>query len=125
MKRTPTPRMRKVNELLREVIAEAVVDLKDPRIGFVTITGVDTSPDLRHARVYYSVLGSDEEQEATQAALDSAAPRLQAVMREQVRLKYLPKLRFVVDDAVVRGARIEELLRQIHEEAHERDQPSD
>ena len=76
MTKQPTPRMRKVNEILREVIAEEIVNLKDPRIGFVTVTGVDTSPDLRNACVFYSVLGSDEEQRDTQAALDSAAPRI-------------------------------------------------
>ena len=65
--------MYKVNELMREIIAEAVSELKDPRIGFVTITGVDTSPDLRHAVVYFSVLGTAEEEAATASALASAA----------------------------------------------------
>ena len=123
MTKQPTPRMRKVNEILREVIAEEIVDLKDPRIGFVTVTGVDASPDLRNARVFYSVLGSDEEQRDTQAALDSAAPRIQQAMRGQVRMKYLPRLKFVVDDSVAQGLRIEELMREVKSEPD--DQPGD
>ncbi len=113
-----TPRMRRVNEILREVIAEEVAALKDPRIGFVTITGVDTSPDLRNARVYYSVLGDDEERAATGKALQHAAPHIQAAVGGQVRLKYLPRLHFVVDEAVERGLRMEELLRGLHAADH-------
>ena len=106
------PRMRKVNELLREVIAEEVVRLKDPRIGFVTITGVDTAPDLRNATVFCSVMGSDEEREVTKEALQHAAPHIQHAISGQVRLKYLPRLRFELDAALAQGQRIEELLQQ-------------
>ncbi len=74
MSRPDSPRMRKVNELLKEVIADAVTNLKDPGIGFLTITGVNTSPDLRNAFVFYSVRGSDEKVEATGEALTRAAP---------------------------------------------------
>lgn len=106
-------RMRKVNEQLREVVASAVVELKDPRLGFVTITGVDTSPDLRNAVVYFSVLGDEAERRDTAAALTSAAPWLQARIGSQVRLKYLPRLRFVEDPSIRRGARIDEILKEI------------
>ena len=123
MTKQPTPRMRKVNEILREVIADEMVNLKDPRIGFLTVTGVDAAPDLRNARVFYSVLGTDEEQRDTPAALDSAAPRIQRAMRGQVRMKYLPKLKFVVDDSVAQGARIEELLREVRDTGERDDQP--
>ena len=116
MSASRVPRMRKVNEMLREVIAEEVQLLQDPRIGFVTITGVDCAPDLRAAKVYYSVLGDDEERAATQEALQRSAPHIQAAMGPQVRLKYLPKLRFVVDDSVERGIRMEQLLREIGED---------
>ncbi len=109
-----TPRMRKVNELLREVIADEVPDLQDPRIGFVTITGVDTAPDLRNARVYFSVLGTAEEVEQSREGLQHAAPHLQAEVGRQVRLKYLPKLTFVVDDSVERGLRMEQIFRDLH-----------
>ncbi len=108
-----TPRMRKVNELLREVIADEVHELGDPRIGFVTVTGVDTSPDLRNARVYFSVLGDADEVEETRKALQHAAPHVQEAVGRQVRMKYIPKLRFVVDEAVERGMRMEQLLRDI------------
>lgn len=113
MSREVTPRMRKVNELLREVIAEAVTELKDPGIGFLTITGVDTAPDLRNAIVFYSVLGSDEEKDATAAALRRAAPHLQEVAGRQVRLKYTPRLTFRVDPAIDEGLKIDQLLREL------------
>lgn len=119
MSRRPSPRMRRVNEILREVIAEEVIRLKDPRLGFVTITAVDTAPDLRQATVYYSALGSAEEQEDTARALRSAAPHLQAEVGKQVRLKYLPRLTFERDEAVERGLRIQRLLREIGEEEDE------
>jgi ribosome-binding factor A len=108
--------MRRVNELLREVIADEVAKLKDPGLGFVTITGVDTSPDLRAARVYYSVLGEPEQREETQAALKRATSRIRAATGDQVRLKYLPTLDFEYDEAIERGLRMEQLLRNLGEE---------
>lgn len=119
MKHSPSPRMRKVNELLREVIAEGLGGLKDPGLGFVTITGVDTAPDLRSAVVYYSSLGTDEEQEETAAALDRATPRLQAQMAGQIRIKYTPQLRFAVDPSIEEGLRIDRILHDIAEEEKE------
>ena len=113
MSNPPSPRMRKVNELLREVIAEQLGHLKDPGLGFVTITGVDTAPDLRNATVYYSSMGTDEEQEATKAALERATPKLQAEMASQIRLKYTPRLRFDVDASIEQGLRIDRLLLDI------------
>lgn len=110
MARQPSPRMRKVNELVREVVADAVRDLKDPRIGFVTITGAETSPDLRHAVVYYSVLGSDEEKMQSAEALSRARPRVQAALGDQTRLRYTPKLEFRVDEAIDEGIRISQIL---------------
>ncbi len=115
MRRDRTPRMRKVNELLREVIAEAVVSLKDPGIGFLTITGVDTSPDLRAAWVFYSVLGTDEEREATADALERAAPHLQEVAARQVRLKYTPRLTFRLDPSIGEGLKIDRLLQDLED----------
>ncbi len=108
--------MRRINELLREVIAEEITHLKDPGIGFVTVTGVDTSPDLRNATVFYTVLGSEEEQSATSAALRRATPRIQASIGPQVRMKYLPRLSFQVDPAIETGLRIEEKLRELKHE---------
>lgn len=110
------PRMRRVNELLREVVADEVARLKDPGLGFVTITSVDTSPDLRTARVYYSVLGDAAQRVSTAAALGRASSRIRAATGEQVRLKYLPKIEFEFDEAIDRGMRMEELLRHLGEE---------
>jgi ribosome-binding factor A len=116
--------MRKVNELMREVVADAVADLKDPGLGFLTITGVDTAPDLRTAFVYYSVLGSDEEAAATAAALERAAPHIQAVAGRQIRMKYTPKLTFRVDPSIGEGLKIDRLLRDLEAE-HEDDDAAD
>lgn len=113
MSKSTSPRMRKVNELLREVIAEEAIELKDPRIGFLTITGVDTAPNLRTARVYYSVIGDDAQHTETAAALKSAAKRFQAVIGKQTRLKYTPVLQFLVDPAIDEGLRMDALLQNL------------
>ena len=104
-------RMRRVNEAVREVLSGHITeDLKDPRIGFVTVTGVDTSPDLRHARVYVSVLGSDEEKDAALEGLRSSAGFLQAKVGQELRMKHTPTLEFHYDKSIDRGMRITELL---------------
>jgi ribosome-binding factor A len=114
--------MRRVNESLREVIATEVGRLKDPGLGFVTITGVATSPDLRGARVFYSVLGDDTARKDTQAALDRAAPRIQGIVGREVRMKYNPRLEFVYDETLEQGMRMDKLLHEIAEEATDDDQ---
>ena len=116
MARQPSSRMRKVNELVREVVADAVQDLKDPRLGFVTITGAETSPDLRSAVVYYSALGSEDEKADSAAALRSARPRVQAALGDQTRLRYTPKLEFRVDEAIDEGIRINQILADLADE---------
>ncbi|MGI9667017.1 MAG: 30S ribosome-binding factor RbfA [Acidimicrobiia bacterium] len=116
MARQKSPRMRKVNELVREVIAEAVLDLKDPRIGFLTITGAETSPDLRHAVIYYSVLGTEEEQKDTAEALRRSTPRLQSALGQETRLRYTPKLTFEVDPSIDEGIRISQILTEMADE---------
>jgi len=112
--------LRRVNEQLHKVIAEEVARLKDPGLGFVTITDVDTSPDLRNARVYYSVLGDAEERKSTAAALARASTRIRAATGGRVRLKYLPKIDFEFDGSVDRGIRMDQLLRDLGGE-HETD----
>jgi ribosome-binding factor A len=104
-------RMRRVNELMREVIGSAISsELEDPRIGFVTVTSVETSPDLRSARVYVSVLGGSDERQATLAGLRSSHGVLQAAVARQVRLKRTPTLTFHYDDTPERGVRLSRLL---------------
>ena len=104
-------RMRRVNELMREVIGSAITsELDDPRIGFVTVTSVDTSPDLRTARVYVSVLGDETEREATLAGLRSSHGVLQAAIASEMRIKRTPTLTFHYDDTPERGVRITRLL---------------
>jgi ribosome-binding factor A len=111
-----TERVQRVNEELREVLAEEIQRLKDPRLGFVTVTGVRITADLRKARVIYTVLGEDRDHKATRAALRSATPRLRSVVGREVRIKVTPELEFEEDDAMARGDRVEELLERIHHE---------
>jgi ribosome-binding factor A len=103
--------MRRVDEAIREVLSDAVGQgLKDPRIGFVTVTDVKTSPDLRHARVFVTVLGGDAERAATLEGLRSAHGLLQRRIATELRMKRTPTLRFVYDDTTDRAMHIEELL---------------
>jgi ribosome-binding factor A len=105
--------MRRVNESIRQVLSEAVPDLKDPRIGFVTVTGVDTSADLRHAKVYVSVLGSEEKRQATLDGLAAAHGVLQARLGRQVRMKRTPQLAFEYDRSVEEGVRMSKLIDEL------------
>jgi ribosome-binding factor A len=108
-----TSRMRRVNESIREVLSEAVGSLLDPRIGFVTITGVETSTDLRHARVFVSVLGSESKREQTLAGLTSAHGVLQARLADELRMKRTPQLAFEYDPTVERGVRMSKLIDEL------------
>ncbi len=103
--------MRRVNEAIREILADAIAtELKDPRIGFVTVTEVDTTPDLRAARVYVSVLGTPEERESSLAGLRSSHGFLQGKIAGGMRMKRTPTLTFEYDESVDRGDRISRLL---------------
>jgi ribosome-binding factor A len=106
-------RMRRVNEAVRAVIADAVGELKDPRIGLVTVTGVQVTPDLREARVYVSVLGSEKRRRATLAGLESAHGVLQARINRELDLRRTPTLAFAYDDAVERGVRMTRLIEDL------------
>ena len=105
--------MRRVNEAVREVLSEAVGELKDPRIGFVTVTGVETSPDLRHARVFVSVLGDERKRERTLAGLTAAHGVLQARIARELRMKRTPQLAFEYDQSVERGVRMARLIDEL------------
>jgi ribosome-binding factor A len=115
------PRMARVNELVREVLADELERLSDPRLGFVTVTGVDVTGDLRQATVYYSVLGPGEVHEETAEALRSASPHLRAVLGRQVRLKYLPSLAFREDPSVALGERVDKIIRELHLDEEEQE----
>lgn len=108
-----TLRTDRVGEAIREVIAAAVADLTDPRLGLVSITGVDVAPDMANAVVYFSTFGDDDGIEATGAALTAAAGRLQRAVAREVRLKRTPRLRFEVDHGIVEGERIDAVLREL------------
>jgi ribosome-binding factor A len=104
-------RLRRVDEAVRQVLSDAIAqDLKDPRVGFVTVTAVRTSPDLRHARVYVSVLGGKEQREASLEGLRSAHGFLQRHVSGELRLKHTPTLDFHYDDSIERGMRLSELI---------------
>jgi ribosome-binding factor A len=110
--------MRRVDEAVREVLGDAVTqDLKDPRVGFVTVTEVRTSPDLRQARVFVSVFGTAEEQAATLEGLSSAHGILQARIARELRLKRTPALEFKLDDTAEKAARLEALIEDVTEDA--------
>jgi len=112
--RDASPRMLKVNSTLREVLAEEIERMSDSRLEMVSITGVETSPNLRHAVVYIDLLGADPADALT--ALDHASHRLQSVIARQVRMKYTPVLEFAVDPGVSDGERIDAILRSLQEE---------
>jgi ribosome-binding factor A len=103
--------MRRINEVLREVVGATIsTELNDPRIGFVTVTSVETSPDLRTAKVFVSVLGSEEERDATLAGLRSAHGVIQSRIAAETRMKRTPTLTFHYDSTVEQGVRISHLL---------------
>ncbi len=109
-------RMRRVNSIIRQVMAEHIEELKDPRLGLVSVTGVETAPNLRHATVFISTLASEQAEESLEA-LRAAAPRLRRQLGSEVRLKYTPELSFEIDEGVTAGERIEQLLRGIEEDS--------
>ena len=108
-----TERMRRVNESVRQVLAEALPELKDPRIGLVTVTAVQTSPDLRTATVYVSVLGSEKKRAASLRGLDAAHGVLQSRLARQLRMKRTPQLTFEYDPSVERGVRMSRLIDEL------------
>lgn len=108
------PRPMRVAQLLQEEISRLLLrGLKDPRLtGLITVTGAKLSPDLKEAVIYYSVFGTDAQRKETQAGLTAAAPFLQRESGRSLKLRYSPHLRFVFDESIERGDRIEQLLRE-------------
>jgi ribosome-binding factor A len=123
------PRMARVNEVVREALGDELERMNDPRLGMVTLTGVDVTADLRQATVYYSALGRSakdnrtiigelepEQQAELEAALKSATPHLRGMLSREVRMKYTPELIFRVDPSIATGNRIDEIIRDLHKD---------
>lgn len=106
-------RPERVAEEFREILAEEIPQLKDPRVGFVTVTRVEVTPDLRKAIVYYTVMGQDKDHRRTRAGLNSAKAHLRSVLGQQIRMKFTPDLEFEEDVGLEQVERVTELLRQI------------
>jgi ribosome-binding factor A len=115
------PRAERVREAIKEVLATEVERLKDPGVGFVTITEVTISPDLRRATVFYTVYGQDVERAATRDGLRRATKHLRGAVAQQVRLRFVPEIEFAEDPVPERSQRIEQILADI---SHEGEQPS-
>lgn len=112
MSKPSYPRSRRVNAIIHEVLATEIERLTDPRLGLVTVTGVDAAPDLRHATVFVSTVDTTHIGE-TLKGLTAAAPRLRAALGREIRTKYTPELEFKADMGVIEGERIEAILREI------------
>jgi ribosome-binding factor A len=110
-----SPRTRRVGELIQAELSEIILrELKDPRIGFVTITGVDVTPDLRHADVFISVLGSKRDRDASLAALQNSAGFLRKELASRIEMKYFPDLKFKIDPSIEAGMKIDKIIRKLH-----------
>ena len=120
-------RNERVAEQIRGVLAEAIREVRDPLVGFVTLTGVDLSPDLRQARVYVSRLGTEADRDTAVSALNHAVPFLRHAVATRARLRYTPALRFVADATSERGSRVEAIIQELHatDDTAERDDPDD
>jgi len=106
-------RVRLAEEIKKEVSDMLLQEIKDPRVGFVTVTGVEISSDLRTAKIYVSVLGSPEEQKATMEALWRAQGFIRGELGKRIRLRHTPEITFKLDTSIARGARVMELLHEI------------
>jgi ribosome-binding factor A len=115
-------RTHRVGELIKEEISDIIKkELRDPRIGFVTITGVDVTPDLRYADIYISVLGNRKQKEETLKGLQSSSGFLRSMLSKRIRIKYLPELRFSFDPSIEAGMRIDRAIKKLHKEEEKHD----
>ena len=112
MSKPSYPRARRVNAIIQEVLADEIERLTDPRLGFVTVTGVDAAPDMRHATVFVSTVDPARIEDVLKG-LTAAAPRLRAALGKEIRTKYTPQLDFKADPGVIQGERIEAILRSL------------
>ncbi|MEN6521976.1 MAG: 30S ribosome-binding factor RbfA [Armatimonadota bacterium] len=117
-----TQRQERVEELLKVEISEILQrEMQDPRLGFATITDVKITPDLRHARVFVSIMGDEEKKKAGMKALKSAAGFIRGELGKRVRMRVTPELEFKVDESIERGMRMFELLEQIKKDEPEQE----
>jgi len=117
-------RMRRVNESVRQVVSQALLELKDPRIGFVTVTGIETAHDLSHATVFVSVLGSERKRREALRGLEAAHGVLQARLGRELRMKRTPQLSFEYDPSVERGVRMSALIDELAPDDDGADDPA-
>ena len=110
------PRAERVRAQIKQVLADEVERLRDPGLGFVTITDVTLTPDLRHAKAYYTVLGEEVEHAATRDAMQRATKHLRAAIARSVRLKFVPELELIEDEVPDRVAHLDELIAKLHRE---------
>ena len=117
MSGAPSSRQQRVGDLLREEISEIVrMKMRDPRLGFLTVTDVEVSRDLRHASVFVSVLGAEKEGTTALGILNKASGFVRSELGHRVELRYTPELRFIIDKSAERGARISAVLKKILDE---------
>ena len=110
-------RLERLNESIKALLGELILGrIKDPRVGFVTITGVEVSKDLETAKVFYTVMGEDEAREESRRGLESAKNFLRKTVGDELKLRNTPDFRFVYDDTLDRSARVEDALKKIHED---------
>ncbi|MDI6717261.1 MAG: 30S ribosome-binding factor RbfA [Actinomycetota bacterium] len=118
-----TSRTQRVGELIKEEISDIIhKELKDPRIGFVTITGVDVTPDLRIAKVYISVLGNREQKERTLSGLQSSSGFIRKVLSKRIKMKHFPELRFVFDPSIEAAMRIEKVIARLRKKEQKKEE---
>jgi ribosome-binding factor A len=119
-------RLDRVRNLLRQATSQIVARIKDPRVGFVTVTDTEVSPDLRHARIFVSILGSPEERQETLQALQRSRGFMRRELHHEISLRYIPEVSFFLDESLDRGMHINSLLRQaLPEQVGEPDSPAD
>ena len=120
----PYKRSQRVSDLIREEVADIIMyKLKDPRVGFVTVTGVDLSPDLKNAKIFVSIL-KEEEREATLDALTSSKAFMRAILAKRLKMKFIPHLDFRLDSSIEYGFKIDKLLKEVRDKDHRDDEDS-
>jgi ribosome-binding factor A len=118
-----TARTHRVGELIKEEMSEIIQkEIKDPRIGFVTITGVDVSRDLKYAVVYITVLGNKQQKQSTLKGLQSSSGFLRSELSKRIRLKHFPELKFEFDPSIEAGMKIDKIIRKLHKEEEKREE---